>query len=83
MSKEEKKVHNQYKNQQILKRKKDMIAEMSKELGEPIKPYTVANILSPDGKTIDVYMFEGHHLRAPWKKFAIDDNYLGSYEVGE
>lgn len=82
MSSEEKRQHNAYKYEQIMKRKNDMLAELTKQAGgEEVKPLTVGIILSADGKRGDVYMIPGFHLRLPWKDYATDEYYAGSYDV--
>lgn len=81
MDKDEKRAHNNWKKEKILERKNDMIKKMTKEAGEEIKPFTVANILSSDGKSIDVFMFPGFHLTASWKQFATEENRLGSFDI--
>lgn len=82
MSSEEKRAHNQWKEGEILRRKHALLDQMSKEAGKPIKPLTIGVILSADGKRADVYRFEGFHLYLPWKKYATDEHYVGSYETG-
>jgi len=81
MTKEEKRAHNQYKQQQIMKRKQDMLDELSKAAGAEVKGMTVGIILHPDGKRGDMYSFEGFHSRIPWNKAEELGNYMGSYDV--
>jgi len=82
MGAEEKRAHNQWKEQEILKRKHALLDRMTAEAGKEIKPLTIGVILSADGKRADVYRFEGFHLRLPWNKYATEEYYLGSYETG-
>lgn len=82
MGAEEKRAHNQWKEQEILKRKHALLDRMTAEAGKEIKPLTMGIILSADGKRADVYRFEGFHLRLPWNKYATEEYYLGSYETG-
>lgn len=81
MTPEEKKAHNQYKSQKILDRKNKLLDELSEMSGEPVKGYTAAVIMSPDGKRGDVFLFENFHLSLPWRQYATDEYHIGSYEV--
>lgn len=80
MTPEEKKAHNQYKSQKILERKQRLLDELSEMSGGPVKGYTAAVIMSPDGKKGDVYLFENFHLNLRWSQFAVDKYHIGSYE---
>lgn len=82
MSAEEKRMYNQHKSQQILKRKSAMLGKMSRLAGQKVTPYTVAVILSPDGKRGDVFKVPGFHLRLGWNDSIVKDNYIGTYTVG-
>lgn len=81
MSKEEKKAHNQYKQQKILERKQAMLDKMSEIKGEPVKGMTIGIILHPDGSKGDVYRFDGFHSRIPWKKADQMGEFMGTYNV--
>lgn len=83
MSPSERNEYNRYKQQQSVERKYATVAEMSNIAGVDIKPATVGVILSPDGTRGDVYMVPGFHLRLGWNKYAVEENYLGTYEVGD
>lgn len=81
MTKEEKRAHNQYKQQKILERKQNMLDEMSQIAGAPVKGVTVGIILHPDGTKGDVYKFDGFHLRIPWKKAGELGEFMGTFNV--
>ena len=81
MSSKEKKEHNTWKRAKILERKHDALKEMSKVAGAEIKPATVGIILSPDGKTGDVFFIPGFHQRLSWKQYATDKYFIGTYDV--
>lgn len=83
MTPDEKKTYYKWKNAQVLKRKNDMLAQMSKEAGAEIKPMTVGVILAPDGSRADVYAFPGFHLRMAWKQYATDEYHIGTYSTEE
>lgn len=80
MSSKEKRDHNVYKRQQILKRKYDMLTAMSEMAGDDIEPLTVGIILSEDGTRGDVYEIPGFHQRLTWKDYATDKYYVGTYD---
>lgn len=82
MTAEQKRAHNKWKEEEILKRKHALLDRMSQEAGKEIQPLTIGIILSADGKRADVYRFEGFHLRLPWPKYATADYYVGSFETG-
>ena len=82
MSPQEKAEYNQYKSQKILERKNAMLAELTKIMGgQTVKPMTVGIILHPNGSKGDVYSIPGFHLRLPWQQYAVESNYLGTYNV--
>ncbi|RJR10596.1 hypothetical protein C4588_02900 [Candidatus Parcubacteria bacterium] len=81
MSPEEKTAYNAYKKQAVLDRKQRLLDELSRELGEPIKPMTVGVILSADGKRADMYAIPGFHISLSWKKYASDEYFMGTYDV--
>lgn len=81
MTSEEKRAHNSYKYEQILKRKNDMLNQLSEIAGSEVKPMTVGVILSADGKRGDVYAVPGFHLRLPWASYATPDYHLESYDI--
>jgi broad specificity phosphatase PhoE/2'-5' RNA ligase len=77
--KEEKAAWNDRKSQEILKRKADAVKELSKEHGVKFKGYTMTSIINPDTKTIDLYKFEGFHLRIPWNSPSAKAAYVGTF----
>jgi len=38
-------------------------------------------ILAPDGSKGDVFMVPDFHLRLPWKDYATDEYYVGTFDV--
>lgn len=81
MTSEQKRAHNQYKEQEIVRRKRDMVEYMSKTVGYDVSPLTVGIIMESSGNRADVFVFEGFHLRVPWKQGATEENYVGTFEV--
>lgn len=81
MSKEDKKAYFKYKDQQTIQRKQEMLKKLTEIAGSEVKPITMGVILSADGKRGDVYMIPGFHLRLPWKDYATDEYFVGSYDV--
>lgn len=81
MTPKEKREHNTWKREQILKRKYSALAEMEKTIGGTIKPATIGIILAPDGSRGDVYYIPGFHQRLTWKSYATDQYYVGTYDV--
>lgn len=82
MSAAERREYNQYKQQQVFERKFAMLDEMSRIAGSDIKPATVGVILTPDGKTGDVFFFEGFHARIGWNQIE-ESNYVGTYTIDD
>jgi len=80
MTREQKREHNLYKQQQIMKRKYDMLSGMSELVGAKVEPITIGIILSEDGSRGDVYEIPGFHLRLTWKDYATDEYYVGTYD---
>lgn len=82
MSAGEKAEYNQYKSQRILERKHAMLAELTQIMGgQPVKPMTVGIILHPNGSKGDVYAIPGFHLSLTWQDYAVDSNYLGTFDA--
>ena len=81
MSPSEKEEYNNYKQEQILIRKNNMLQKMSQMAGTTIKPAVVGVILSPNGKKADVFFIPDFHLRLGWNKYAVEEYYIGSYDV--
>lgn len=84
MSPETKREHNRLKRQAILDRKQSMLDKLTVESGgERIDPKVVGVIMAPDGKKADVFVIDGFHLSLPWRQAATDENYIGTYDIGE
>lgn len=81
MTTEQKREHNTWKSQQILERKRKLLAKLSSEAGRELKPLTVGVILSGDGKRGDVFLVDGFHLRLGWSTYATDQYYAGTYDL--
>lgn len=81
MTPAERKALNKYKEQQALQRKNEMLSELTEMAGAEVKPLTVGVILSPDGKRGDVFFIPGFHTRLPWKDYATDEYFVGSYAI--
>ncbi len=80
MSPEDKRAHNQLKQEAILERKTKAINQLSKELGHKVKGSTMTTIINPDTKTVDIYRFQGFHLRIPWNSPEAKKAYIGSFK---
>lgn len=78
-SPEAKRAWNEKKGQEILKRKQDALAKLSKQLGRKVKGNTYTVILNPDTKRADLFAFSGFHLRIPWGSAQAKAGYLGTY----
>ena len=79
-SHEEKHAWNEQKAQAILDRKNQALKDLSKQVGGKIKGYTMTTIINPDKKTVDVFRFDGFHLRIPWNSPAVDKAYVGTFK---
>jgi HK97 family phage portal protein len=81
MSPEDKKRHNQQKRADIHTRKYNALAEINQQQGvENVKLRTLAVVIDPDRKVVDVYQFEGVHDFIGWKSDLMKQGYQGSYE---
>lgn len=78
-SKEEKRAWNQQKQKAILKRKQQAVRTVSKRVGHPVKGKTLSVIINPDTRTVDVYQFDGFHLRVGWNSEQAKGAYRGSF----
>jgi len=81
MTPEQKRANNTWKRQEILRRKNETVASMSKIAGKEIKGITIGIILSPDATRADVYFIPGFHQRMAWDKYATDEYYVGTYDA--
>jgi hypothetical protein len=80
MSPEKKKAWNAAKAKAILERKQRAVEELSKTLGRKVKAWTMTTIINPDTRMVDVFKFEGFHLRIPWNSEQTQKAYVGSYQ---
>ena len=53
--------------------------EFAKQTGKKPKGETVALIINPDKKVVDVYHFDGFHLRVSWNSEQAAEGYAGSF----
>jgi len=80
-SKEDKAAWNAKKAQMILKRKEEAVRNVAKELkAKKMGSRTIATIINPDTKTVDLYEFKGFHLRIPWGSKEAQAAYRGSFK---
>lgn len=73
---------NAKKQAAISARKKQAIANVSKELGYKVGGKTMTVILNPDTRTADLYQFDGFHDRIGWNSDQARSGYLGSVRYG-
>jgi len=59
--------HNEEKAQAIIDRKNAAVRELAKATGTKLAGMTVAVIINPDTKAMDLYAFKGFHARIGWK----------------
>jgi len=71
---------NQQKSQAILDRKGAAFKELSSDLGKPVKGYTMPTHINPVSKSVDIYKFDGFHLRIPWNHPSVKAAYVGSFK---
>lgn len=72
--------HNQAKDKEILKRKRNLLSRTRSRDSSSVKSYTVGIILSPGGSRGDVFLIPGFHLRLGWNKYATNEYYIGTYK---
>jgi hypothetical protein len=75
----DKRAWNAKKEKAILARKAQVVRDVSEKLGRPIDAKTVALIINPRTKTVDVHEFTGFHLRIGWKSDEAAKGYRGSF----
>lgn len=78
-SKEDKAKHNASKMQAAIDRKTAVVRELSKTLGEKVRPTTVTVLLNPDKKLADIFVFKGFHTRIGWTSTKMKAAYAGSF----
>jgi len=71
--------HHEMKQQMIVARKRRFMRELSRRLGRPVKAATVAAVIDPRSKVVDVYRFEGFHGRVGWDSEEAKRGYVGSF----
>lgn len=83
MTPEEKLKHNDWKREEILRRKADLADQLSAHTpdGKPVEQVTVGLIFKPDLTAVDVYVIDGYHLTLRWSQYATDEHYLDTYKV--
>lgn len=81
---EQRKAELALKRTEILKRKTDMLQQLSSAAGgERFTGKMVGVIMAPDGRSADAFEVDGFHLYLGWGRHARPENYLGTYEVGQ
>lgn len=83
LSEEDRKAFRQEKRSRILVRKRAMLEELSMETGERFTGKMVGVIMTPDGRSGDVFEVDGFHFHLGWGANATNQNYLGTYNVGQ
>jgi len=78
-SPDDKAAWNKKKQQAIHDRKQKVLDEVTRITGQQVKGETIATILNPDTKTVDIYRFEGYHDRIPWRSDQAAAAYQGSF----
>jgi hypothetical protein len=73
---------NAKKQAAISARKKEAIANVSKELGYKVGGKTMTCIINHDTRTVDLYQFDGFHDRIGWNSSEAKAGYLGSVKYG-
>lgn len=71
---------NEKKQQAVLDRKAQAIREVSKQVGHQVRGKTIALIINPHTRTVDVHEFKGFHLRIGWKSEEAKSAYRGSFK---
>lgn len=70
---------NKEKQEKILARKERARAAVERRVGEPVRGKTITTIIDPDRRRIDVFEFDGFHLRLSWRGPETEKAYVGSY----
>lgn len=78
-SEEDKRAWNIEKQRMILERKEQARREVEQEIGRPVAAKTLTMIIDPDRKLVDIFEFDGFHLRIGWNSEAARYGYKGSY----
>lgn len=70
MTEEQKTAYNRDKQTAALKRKLDLLEQLSRKLGRKIEPVTITTVINPDTQTADVYKIPGYHPIIRWRDAA-------------
>jgi hypothetical protein len=62
-----------------LRRKRAALSHLSRRLGRPIQPMTIASIINPDTQESDIFEFNGFYLRIGWNSRRAQRAYKGTY----
>jgi hypothetical protein len=76
MSPEKRRIHNDKKMKDIIKRKYQALARLRKETGVDYKPWTFGVILDTDRKVADIHAVPGYHPRIGYKQKEAQDGYV-------
>ena len=74
---------NAKKQAAITARKKQVLAQVSQELGRAVKPRTMTLVIDPDRRTADLYSFAGWHDRIGWKSDEAKAAYVGTVRYAQ
>lgn len=78
-SSDEKAAWNAAKSSKILSRKNAVLEQYTRRTGIAARGKTIGTIIDPDRKIVDVYEFDGFHLRIGWNSTAAKNAYKGSF----
>lgn len=70
---------NARKKREIMTRKARALSAASRATGKTYKARTIAMILNPDRRTVDIYSFPGFHAEIRWTSDKAKSGFVGSY----
>lgn len=71
---------NDRKRTAILARKQHAVRQVGKKLGKRVGGSTMAMVINPDKRIVDIYTFKGFHLRVGWDTPQAKAGYKGSFK---
>jgi len=69
---------NKKKEAMIVKRKHELVRQLSKEVGHPIKLKTMTMVINPDTRRADIHVFDGTHPVIRWRSDVATKGYVGT-----
>jgi hypothetical protein len=69
---------NKRKAQLVIKRKRELVQKLSKELGRPVKLKTLTMVINPDTQRADLHVFDGTHPIIRWRSPEAQKAYVGT-----